>query len=258
MVPGIFVERDQALAFISFFLTSNNYSSMKTRFSLSQLWLALALLGTTFLVSCEKESLSSTNGAQEGLAMDPNGAYFEDLDGSLQQIDLESLGNDPELVLRNGNGNSHVNAHYAWQANSAGHGFYKSSTFQLNATENNQGISGVGHMWRTWGPEGEFAFHVIMDADCLDSNGEEAVFVGKVTQVEGETPLIYPQVGARVWLRVKDNGQGANAPLDQYKPAMIFNPSGTLPCEFSYLNGIFWNFFLYENVANESDNINVN
>jgi hypothetical protein len=230
---------------------------MKSMKSIPSIFFLLALLATTFVVGCQKEEMKETPAA-----LDPNGVYYMASDGSVQQIDLDALENNPDLTFRNGNGNgnSHVNAHYSWQANSVGHGFYKSSTFQLNATENNQGVSGVGHMWRTWGAEGEFAFHTIMDADCISSNGEEAVFTGIVTQVEGDTPNLYPQVGARVWVRVKDNGQGANAPLDQYKPTIIWNSSATIPCESFGLNGgfaIFWNFFPYENVANSSDNINV-
>lgn len=231
---------------------------MKTLKSISSIFFLLALLATTFVVGCQKEEMKETPAA-----LDPNGVYYMASDGSVQQIDLDALENNPDLTFRNGNGNgnSHVNAHYSWQANSVGHGLYKSSTFQLNATENNQGVSGVGHIWRTWGAEGEFAFHTIMDAECISSNGEDAVFTGIVTQVEGDTPPLYPQVGARVWVRVKDNGQGANAPLDQYKPVIFWNPSATIPCEFFGMNGdlaFFWSWFPYENVANASDNINVN
>ena len=153
---------------------------------------------------------------------------------------------------------AHANGHFSFQVNSIGHGFYKSHTVQISATENNQGVNGAGHIWRTWGDEGEFAYQIIMDADCLESNVEEAVFVGIVTQLTGVNPGI-PPVGSRLWIRVKDNGQGLNAPLDQYNPAIIWNPGATVPCSVFSLNSIVWNFLPpYEEVANSSDNIKVN
>ena len=227
---------------------------MKTLKSISTLFFLLALLASTFIVGCQKEEMKETPAA-----LDPNGAYFMAPDGSIEQIDLDALENNPEVTFRNGNGNPHVNAHYSWQP---GNSYYvKTTTWQFNATENNQGTNGVGHMWRTWGDEGEFAYHVILDADCLFTNEEgEAIFVGVVTEVTGEFPPSAPNPGARMWVRVKDNGQGPNAPLDQHK-GLIWNPSGSIPCDnpFFGLNGSIWNFNPpYENVANASDNINVN
>ena len=246
-----------------------NLNIMKTMKSLfGALSLLVILMGAAFITGCQKEEVKETPSTDAALNLDPNGVYYMTPDGSVQQINLDALQNGEELTFRNGNGNgnAHVNAHYSWQANSVGHGFYKSHTFQLNATENNQGVSGVGHIWRTWGAEGEFSQHLIIDADCLFTNEQgEAVFTGIVAEVIGDSPQPsgdpFPPVGARVWVRVKDNGKGPNAPLDQYKPIFFINPSGTFPCDFFALNGeisFLWNFFPYENVANSSDNINVN
>lgn len=234
---------------------------MKTMKSLfGALSLLVILMGAAFITGCQKEEVKETPSTDAALNLDPNGVYYMAPDGSIQQIDLDALENNPDLTFRNGNGNgnAHVNAHYSWQPGNSY--LVKTTTWQFNATENNQGTNGTGHMWRTWGDEGEFAYHVILDADCLFTNEQgEAIFVGVVTEVTGEFPPSAPNPGARIWVRVKDNGQGPNAPLDQHK-GIVWNPSGTIPCDnpFFGLNGIIWNFNPpYQDVANASDNIRV-
>jgi len=213
-------------------------------------------LGVSMLVSCAKQDAGPSDSRQDSpqLNLDPEGAYYLAGDGSPRLINMETL-QDAEPFFRNGNGNSHVNAHYSFQPNPVA--FYKATTIQINATENSQGVSGEGHWWRTWGDDSEFTYHVIMDADCLESNGEDAIFIGIVTDVIGPTTG-FPPIGARVWLRVKDNGQGPNSPSDQYSPITIFNPGASIPCELFGLNSPIWGFLPMEEVANSSDYVNVN
>lgn len=215
--------------------------------------MALSLL----IVGCAKEETRpevSLKSNPDVTQIDPNGAYYLDVEGNVTQIDMESIDQENVGKLEARNGNAHLNAHYSHQPER----FYLSQTLQLNATENKNGVSGVGHWDRTWGENGEFNYHVTMDADCMESNGVDAIFVGLVTSVEGDLPNIYPGVGARVWIRVKDNGEGPNAPLDQYKGSII-NPSGTAPCGIFGLNSFFWRCCSgpYRDVANPSDNIQV-
>lgn len=209
-------------------------------------------LGVSVIVGCSKkdnDSAASIQNATE-LKLDPQGAYVENPDGSFQRLDMGSVQYGQEPTFKS-NGNSHVNAHYSHQP----FGFFTSTTVQFSATENNQGVSGSGHIFRTYGENGEFSMQIMMDADCLESNGQEAVFVGIVTEILGDNTIY--SVGSRVWIRVKDNGQGANAPLSQHR-GFIFNPSATIPCDFFGLNSIFWVFNgPYQDVANASDNINV-
>lgn len=214
-------------------------------------------LGISLLVSCAKKDVDPAVSQQDSpeLNLDPDGVYYMGADGSLQKVDLETMQQNPELTYKNGNGNSHVNAHYSFQFNPVS--FYKATTVQINATANSQGVIGEGHWWRTWGDDGEFTYHVIMDADCLESDGESAVFIGIVTSILGPTTG-FPSVGSRVWIRVKDNGQGPNSPSDQYAPLILFNPGGSIPCEIFGLNSPIWTLVPLEEVANSSDYVNVN
>lgn len=233
---------------------------MKTIKNLSASLLLLSILATTFFTSCDKQAVIEAPTADMPMELDPNGAYFMHEDGTIESIDLEALQTERTFEGRSNSGNSKLNAHYSWQLKPQA--FYKSHTLQLNAVENSEGVSGTGHIWRSWGAEGEFSQHIIMDADCLFTNEQgDAVFTGIVTEVIGDSPLPggapFPSIGSRVWARQKDNGQGPNAPLDQYKPFMLYNPSGTIPCEILGLNAFFWNFFPYENVAKKSDYVKV-
>ncbi len=223
---------------------------MKSLFGV--LSLLVILMSAAFITGCQKEEVKEPPTAIDALGLDPNGAYFINPDGKIVQIDLDALQNNQELVFRNTN--AQVNADFSWQINSMGHGFYKSHAVQINATQGNQGVNGSARVWRTWGDAGQNAYQIVMDAVCVESNGSDAVFTGRVGALIGNHPNV-PSLRSRVWMRVKDNQQGP----DQYKPGIIWNPGGTIPCGIFGLNSIFWNFVgAYENVANASDYITVN
>jgi len=49
--------------------------------------------------------------------------------------------------------------------------------------------------------------------------------------------------GGRVLFKVRDNGQGANAPADEGHLAILINPGGTLTCGIVPADSFFWEFF---------------
>ncbi len=53
--------------------------------------------------------------------------------------------------------------------------------------------------------------------DCLAITGNEAIAGGVVTQSRVDPSFPFPiPVGTRIWFRVRDNGEGANAPPDEF------------------------------------------
>jgi hypothetical protein len=211
----------------------------------------------TFLFGCQKEELKL---ATEGF--DPGAVYMLTIDNEMaasEQVDRDFIvfpGND-DLSDMARNGNTHIHAHYTSQPLT---GFYQLLKVNFTATQNSQGLFGNGSYTRTWGDSLEYTFTLHLTADCLEIDGGDAVFTGLLTGTTGVSPFDPPlPEGTRFWIRVRDNGQGPNAPLDQYHRAVFFNTSGELSCGAFGLSNPVWNFVgPMTDVANESDIIKIN
>ena len=186
-------------------------------------------------------------------------------------VTLKELGYDIDDLtsqtpqMANKSPNTHAHGHYSHQS-SPPPAFYNETTITFSGTENSQGLNGQAHWTRTWTDENgdEQTFTWTLTADCMYSNGADAIYGGVLSNITGTYPSgLAPGTGpfdvkvgtTRVWFKVLDNGKGPNN-IDQYNPAVWYNPSGTLPCSF-FLdpNFVLWNILPMTNVKNNSDNI---
>lgn len=145
-------------------------------------------------------------------------------------------------------------------------------TITFSGTQNNGGPHGSAEFIQSFGP---FTAHVILETYCVSVDGNEAVYGGIVTEViENNFPPPPPpppcpncpppppcnplDIGSYVYFKVVDNGQGNNAPLDQYY-GITFATCNGIPCDA----GLPWFFGLDEegnpfDVEGENDKIKVN
>ncbi len=213
-----------------------------------------AFISTVFFTSCEKnedEVISSTATPSE---MEANTVYMLNADG-LEKLSIDELGSEsiqPSTAKSNNSkGFGHVNAHFSIQNRQDG----MAATFQLNATENNNGVTGSGIGWITQTLGGvEYKYQVNTEAVCMDTEGNEAVVVGKITKVIGNAPSFFPGVGNLISIKVIDNGK--DNPADQYNYNIIIHCACNNSCVFT-LNHPVWGFAPNFDVAKTSDYVNV-
>lgn len=145
------------------------------------------------------------------------------------------------------------------------HGF--GGTISFSGTQNNGGAHGSAEIEISsggpFGPGG--TAHIILETTSVvmvNVAGEEgAIYGGIVTEVIENTISSPPgqcgyNLGAYVYFLVKDNGQGNNAPVDQYRNVLIAN------CDELADGGagFDWEFFFFSwfDVGEASDKIKVN
>lgn len=234
---------------------------MKSLKSISSLFALAALFSMVFIVGCQKDAMETDPATDDTWKMEANTVIIMGPDG-FQKVAMEELQDfSGQVSTRNNgngnngnNGNSHINAHFSTQPSPA----FKNATLQLNATENNQGVNGTGIAWVTQltATGAEYSYQMITKPECMFTDGNEAVWVGIIEEIIGETPG-FPYPGLKVVIKVIDNGQGANAPADQYNPQIIFlGPAW--PCNLFPLGHPAWNTLPDLDVLNASDNIKVN
>jgi hypothetical protein len=181
------------------------------------------------------------------------------------------------LLKNNSSGDENTN-----RSNSAhAHGNYTayggSTTITFSGTENNGGTHGSAEFRQVAGP---YEVHLIMETASVAVNGNEAIYGGIITEVITDTfPTLPPppppppcptfpncpppppppscspnSVGSYIYFKVFDNGQGSNAPTDQYQGIV-----GT--CNRSANGAVNFPWFIFgepQDVENSSDKIKVN
>jgi hypothetical protein len=149
-------------------------------------------------------------------------------------------------------------------------------TYTFNGTQNNGGSHGSAEIIQVR-PDGNR--HFIMETACVSVEGNEGIYGGMITEViENTVPNPPPppppppcptfpdcppppppcdifSVGTYFVFKVIDNGQGNNAPTDQYFNLSIAGCALPGNC---FADFPLWPFFGVGDVANESDKIKVN
>ncbi|SDS72114.1 hypothetical protein SAMN04515667_2825 [Formosa sp. Hel1_31_208] len=82
-----------------------------------------------------------------------------------------------------------------------------------SGTENNGGTHGSATLTDQLAPGLDVS--VTMETDCVNAIGNEVVYVGRITESIDPTNFLF-RVGNKISLKVIDNGQGNNAPADQF------------------------------------------
>ena len=121
---------------------------------------------------------------------------------------------------------------------------------EWSGTQNNGGVHGSASLLL-------FGFsEVTMETECVMVEDNEAVYGGTITEI---SPPFGPfQIGAVIYFKVIDNGQGDNAPADQINPISIIVPVGELSgCDVFTPSYFLWDVFPNDDVP-EPGSVKVN
>ena len=223
--------------------------------------MALALL---ILVGCAKEETTTAalSTADQQVEETSGSAYLFNFTGENPVLEIIS-----EDELQSNSSSNATTRSNSVHAHGDFHGYGPEGEISFSGTQNNGGAHGSAEVQITFGPFG--TAHVIMETVSLISDGEDKVVYGGVITEIIENTVNFPSppgcpgapycpqcdpydLGTYVYFCVKDNGQGNNAPLDQYVPG-IFNTCSEVGSGGSSL----LNYPLI-NVGQESDQIKVN
>ena len=145
-------------------------------------------------------------------------------------------------------------------------GGFGGGQISFSGTQNNGGAHGSSEIELTFGPFG--SAHVVLETVSVVSIGDnEVVYGGQIVEVIENTVMFPPpppgfpaapcdpyELGTYVYFAVKDNGQGTNAPSDQYSPVLLNNCNEIANIEMA----VPWSFFGFANVESSKDKIKVN
>ena len=164
----------------------------------------LASFGLFLLTGCSKESTDTQVEQQSEELI----YVLKTIDGKAtweeQSLDTDMLNSHTSTAKKSNNGNStHT------------HGSLDLGSLQMtwSGTENNGGTHGSAVLTQQFGP---FNVNVTMETDCVNVIGNEAVYTGRITGSENDPTGFLFKIGNKVSLKVIDNGQGNNAPADQF------------------------------------------
>lgn len=167
----------------------------------------LASFGLFLLTGCSKESPDTQVEQQSEESI----YVLKTIDGKLaweaQSFDADMSISPTSISQKSNNGNStHT------------HGSLDIGDIQItwSGTENKGGKHGSAIFSQQLGP---WDITATMETDCVNALGNEAVYTGRVTEATGDNPGFLGflfRVGSKVSFKVIDNGQGNNAPSDQF------------------------------------------
>ena len=231
----------------------------KPTFSFPALLLVLPILFFT----CSNNDEELLNDNQNRLEND--GVYYMTSTSPFQKLDFNDynvLESNPLNESNFRNPHDHAFGHYTRQASPEA--FYTGGNLRFNVIENDNNVNGTMKYTRSWDSTGTpFDLGVgtstsFVEAECIFSNGVDAVIVGIITRMIGDTDPAFA-VGTKLFFKIKDNGNSDGDTTDQYVPAVFFNPGATIPCEVFNLDAPIWSIpfpdFQPTNVARNSDKI---
>ena len=218
--------------------------------------------GLILVTGCSKEGTSDQIEQQETqtdyVLKQSNGAFvWEAIEVDLPMDNATTAGNHARGE------SAHAHGDYT--------GFGGSTTISFSGTENNGGAHGSAEVWQAGGP---FEAHFAMETTSMVVDGNYAIYGGVITEVFVNTfppppppppcptfpncppppPCNPNSVGNYIYFTVYDNGQGNNAPADQYLGL-------TQSCFVKSDGGVSFPWFIFgqpSDVMNSSDKIKVN
>jgi hypothetical protein len=196
----------------------------------------LVTFGLFLLTGCSEETIDTQIEQKSDLSFYVLKTINGETSWEEQTFDAEIHMNPTRVSQKSNNGNStHT------------HGSLDSQGLQItwSGTDNNGGAHGTATISQQLGP---FDIIVTVETDCINSDGNLAVYTGRVISAEGNNPgflgFIFG-VGGQASFRVIDNGQGNKAPADQFGGLAVTPPPffGPLPqvCEsIGQPDSAFW------------------
>jgi hypothetical protein len=197
----------------------------------------LALLFT----SCEKE-LSNSDSNILALDNTENAVYQINASGEFELIqiseDMLEQTKTGSISTRSNGNSAHTHGDFSWEA--AG------ITLEWSGTENNGGPHGSATFQQVMNlpfPPFSANLQLTLETECVTVIDNEAVYGGLITEaVDNPFPPGGPfDVGNHVFFKVIDNGQGNNAPADQYATGIFIVPSFvTTACDIFTPDAPYW------------------
>lgn len=168
----------------------------------------LFILALVILIGCAKEETTPT--VADNQQVDESVAYeyvFHQSDdgGSWELTTIDAQEYTTGTTASSRSNSAHAHADYIG--------------IVFNGTENNGGTHGSAY-WVVNGPAG--LVEMTMETECVMVEGNEAVYGGIVTEIVN--PFGPFQEGTHMYFKVIDNGQGNNAPADQFNGIIGFSP----------------------------------
>lgn len=200
----------------------------------------LMALALVILVGCAKEEITTAALSTADQQVEESSVWVMNTDGDSPV--WEAVTSDELQSTQSYSGSSATS-----RSNSAHtHGDLAFNVYSLSwsGTENNGGPHGSAIVEQTW--SGGIA-QFILETACVSVEGNEAVYVGIITEAINPPPAPPPpppcpsfpncpppppnpySVGNSVFFKVIDNGQGNNAPSDQHSTGVFFTSVAVCP-----------------------------
>lgn len=219
----------------------------------------LFILALVVLVGCAKEETTPTV-ADNQQVEEPGSVWTMNNDSdspTWEVISLDELPSNSSSSATTRTNSAHAHGNYT--------GFGGGTTISFSGTENNGGAHGSAEIHQVSGP---FEAHYLLETTSMVVDGNYAIYGGIITEMIVNTfpsppppPPGFPAppcnpntVGNHVYFTVYDNGQGNNAPADQYRGLIQ-------SCSISMNGAVNFPWFIFgapSDVMNESDKIKVN
>lgn len=167
------------------------------------------------LFGCAKEEVSLA--ADENQQAEESIIYVFDIEADVMNwrlVSPDELLSMPSIQSNSGN--------VSTRNNNSVHMHGEVPFFEFSATVNDGGTHGGATMYL-----GPFTF--TSETDCIISEGNSALYGGLITAIDGPPGPF--QVGWKTFFKVIDNGQGNNAPADQFYGVISFSPDPTVTCD---------------------------
>ncbi len=219
----------------------------------------LSTLLLTLIFGCVKEETTPTDVDYQQVE-EPSSVWIMNNDSdspTWEGISLDVLPSNSSSSATTRSNSAHAHGNYT--------GLGGGLTISFSGTENNGGAHGSAEVQQAFGP---FEAHYLLETTSMVVDGNYAIYGGIITEVIVNTfpsppppppgapapPCNPNSVGNHVYFSVYDNGQGNNAPADQYRG--LFQT-----CSINEAGGVSFPWFFYgdpSDVMNASDKIKVN
>ncbi|HSG67918.1 MAG TPA: hypothetical protein VK994_04370 [Bacteroidales bacterium] len=196
----------------------------------------LMLLVALIAYGCEKQELQPTGNDKKSEKVVSKG-YLLNISDDITSLEMKDLvlqefEINPEFsTLKNGNS---AHTHGSWLSNNG------STYFSWSGTENNGGPHGSAYV--EFGANNPAtSIKVNLETECVMVIENEAVYGGTVVSSENAPPFLpFFNPGWHMYFKVIDNGQGNNAPPDQFGSLIVFSAPEQSNCGVLTPDNPFW------------------
>ncbi len=184
-----------------------------------------------FLFGCAKDEINPSSHSTPSMTTEDESAFVLTLEDGIPTWTL--------VTIEEKSNAQHTSSVVTTRSNNGGtahtHGDFPGVEF--SGTQNNGGTHGAATA--NFGP-----LTMSMETECVMVDGQEAVYGGTITEMAGPTPPGFPfGVGDYMYFKVIDNGEGNNAPADQFVGAIRLKKNPNSRCGIWVPSHASWSNF---------------